>query len=137
MVAVDCNVLAYALIDDAHTAQARALLERDPDWQSDTLVLTEFTNILATAMRVRGLSLTDALSALVRAQDVVDAGLHEADHADVLSLAAELRISAYDARYVVVANALGVRLVTEDAKLRRAAPMMTQSIVEALAASRP
>lgn len=133
MIVVDCNVLAYALIDDARTAEARALLERDPDWQSDTLVLMEFTNILATAMRVRGLSRADALSALVRAQDVVDAGLHEADHADVLALAAELRVSAYDARYLVVASALGVRLVTEDAKLRRAAPAMTQSIVEALA----
>jgi predicted nucleic acid-binding protein len=134
MVAVDCNVLAYVLIDAEHTAKARALLARDPDWQSDTLVLVELSNVLATAMRVRRLPLAEAHLALVHAQDVVDAGLHEADHADVLALASQLRVSAYDARYLVVAKALGVRLVTEDAKLRRAAPALTQTIVEALAA---
>ena len=43
-------------------------------------------------------------------------------------------VSAYDARFLVAARELGVKLVTEDEKLRRAAPELTQSLEEALAA---
>ena len=39
---------------------------------------------------------------------------------------------AYDARFLVVAEGLGIRLVTEDVKLRRAAPKLTQSLAQAL-----
>src|SRR5438046_9014558 len=101
MIAIDCNVLVYVLFNVEGTQSARALLERDPDWQSDATVLVELTNVLATAMRVRGLALSQALGALVRGQEVIGSGLHEADHADVLALAAQIRVSAYDARYLV------------------------------------
>ena len=133
MVAVDCNILAYLLLSVEPTPRARALLENDPDWHSDAFVLVELTNVLATAMRVRGLPLPQAEAALRKAHDVVESGLHMAGHSDVLALAARLRISAYDARYLVVAGILGLRLVTEDAKLRKAAPALTQSLAEALA----
>ena len=46
--------------------------------------------------------------------------------------AAHYRISAYDAHYLVVARHLGVKLVTEDAWLRKAAPELTQSLAEAV-----
>ena len=77
----------------------------------------------------------EVLAALAKGQEVIDSGLHNANHADVLAMAAELRISGYDARYLVVARGLGLRLVTQDVKLRKAAPALTQSIVEALAAA--
>ena len=44
----------------------------------------------------------------------------EPDGDDVLYTAAELRISAYDAQFVVAARDLGVPLVTTDRKLREA-----------------
>jgi predicted nucleic acid-binding protein len=40
-------------------------------------------------------------------------------------------ISAHDARFLVVAQSLGALLVTEDRKLRRAAPALTQSLEDA------
>lgn len=135
MVAVDSNILAYLILSVGPTPHARALLERDADWHSDAFVLVEVTNVLATAMRVRELPLSQAAAALMKAQSVVESGLHVADHADVLTLAAHLRVSAYDARFLVVAGDLGLRLVTEDAKLRRAAPALTRSLNEALAAT--
>ena len=131
MVAVDCNILVYLLLSAEHTPRARALLEIDPDWHSDAFVLVELTNALATAMRVRGLPLPQAAAALAKAEGVLASGLHMAGHADVLALAAQFKISAYDARFLVVARDLGVRLVTEDAKLRKAAPALTQSLAEA------
>jgi len=135
MVAVDSNILVYLLLNVEHTARARALLEADADWHSDEFVLVELTNALATAIRVRGLPLPQAAAALAEAERVMESGLHLAGHADVLALAARLEVSAYDARFLVVARDLDVRLVTEDAKLRRAAPALTQSLAEALAAA--
>jgi predicted nucleic acid-binding protein len=43
-------------------------------------------------------------------------------------------VSAYDARFLAVADTLGTKLVTEDAKLRAAAPDLTRSLAQALAA---
>ncbi len=53
-------------------------------------------------------------------------------HAQALDLAADLSISAYDARFLVAARMEGVKLVTEDAKLRAAAPKLTRSLADAL-----
>jgi predicted nucleic acid-binding protein len=44
-------------------------------------------------------------------------------------------VTAYDARFLALAHRLGTRLVTEDAKLRSAAPALTLSLAEALAQS--
>jgi predicted nucleic acid-binding protein len=41
-------------------------------------------------------------------------------------------VSVYDARFLATAQSLGGKLVTEDAKLRAAAPALTQSLGEAL-----
>ena len=70
--------------------------------------------------------------ALTQALSVVAPGLHAANHHEALALAAQFRVSAYDARYLVVARDLGVKLVTEDAKLRAAAPKLTQTLAAAV-----
>ena len=51
----------------------------------------------------------------------------------MLVIAARHGVSVYDARFLALADQLGTRLVTEDAKLRAAAPALTQSLAEALA----
>ena len=132
MVAVDCNVIAHLLLDGEQTPRARALLERDADWHSESMLMIEFTNVLTTAMRVRKLALNDAAIAVTQAQGVIEPGLHVASHFESLSVAARYHVSAYDARYLVVARDLGLRLVTEDARLREAAPDLTQSLADAL-----
>ena len=55
-------------------------------------------------------------------------------HGRALDIAAELAVSAYDARFIAAAQGLGARLVTEDARLRAAAPALTRSLAETLAA---
>jgi predicted nucleic acid-binding protein len=134
MIAVDSNILAYLLIDGGRTTEARLLLERDPDWHSDAFSLVELTNILATTIRVGDLDVSRATIALVEAQAVISAGLHAVAHSEALTLANRFRVSAYDARYLGVALALGVPLVSEDRRLRTAAPDLTQSLADALAA---
>jgi hypothetical protein len=50
-----------------------------------------------------------------------------------LEIALRYRITAYDARFVTLADQLGNRLITEDARLFAAAPSLTQSLAEARA----
>ncbi len=71
---------------------------------------------------------------LVKAGGLFDGKLGRIPHASVLAVAARHRVSAYDARFLALADQLGSRLVTEDARLRVAAPALTQSLAEALAA---
>lgn len=132
MIVVDCNVLAHLLIDGVETPRARALLEQDADWHSDALVLIELSNVLATAMRTRGLSTRNAGVVLAQAQGVIEPGLHAAGHHEALELAAHYKVSAYDARYLVIARDLDSKLVTEDARLRAAAPRLTRSLADAV-----
>jgi predicted nucleic acid-binding protein len=132
VIAVDCNVIVHLLLEGAQTPRARTLLERDADWHSEALILVELANVLATAMRLRRLALKDASMVLTQAEGVLTTALHTASHFDVLAMAADYRISAYDAHYLVVARNLGVKLVTDDARLRKSAPDLTQSLAEAV-----
>jgi predicted nucleic acid-binding protein len=133
MKVVDTNIVAYLLLEGPHSEAARALHAADSDWQSESFLMVELVNVLATAMRSAKHPLTETLQTLAEAQHLMSAGLRSVEDRDVLNAAAHFGISGYDARFLVVARALGERLVTEDAKLRRAAPEFTCSLAEALA----
>jgi predicted nucleic acid-binding protein len=133
MLVVDTNVLVYLLVAGDRTDQARALMRRDSDWRSESFVLVEFSNVLVTTMRVRSLAPARAAQALANAQQIMEPGLHFVQHAEALALATEFKVSAYDARFLALARLLGQPLVTEDARLRQAAPAHTRSIAEVLA----
>jgi predicted nucleic acid-binding protein len=132
VLAVDTNVLAYLLLEGDRTADAQALYAADADWRSEGFLLVEFSNVLATYRRRGALPGDAAVELLDTAQRVVS-GLVNLPHARALALAAEYGVSAYDARFLGAAQALGTKLVTEDAKLRVAAPQLTRSIAQALA----
>ena len=133
MVVVDTNVLAYLLIEGDRTAAAQALYARDADWRSESFLLVEFSNMLATYVRNGRLD-AEAETALLAAADRTLTGTVSLPHPRALEVALELGVSAYDARFLAVARGLGVKLVTEDAKLRAAAPALTQSLTDAIAA---
>lgn len=133
MVVVDTNILAYLLIEGDRTADAQTLFARDSEWRSEGFVLIELTNILATYQRSGALSRSATEGMLVTAERVVT-GLVNLPHGRALKLAAEFGVSAYDARFLGAAQNLGGRLVTEDARLRMAAPTLTRSLAQALAA---
>ena len=133
MIVVDSNVLAYLLIEGEKTPLARALFERDPDWHSASFARLELTNILATSIRAARLDNASADQALAKALALMEDSLHELPYAQVLALANRLRISAYDALYLGVSIELGVPLVTEDRRLREAAPDRCLSLAQAAA----
>ena len=132
MFIVDTNVVVYLLIHGDHTAAAQKLHGRDPDWRSEAFLLVEFTNVLASSIATKRMTRTLAQDFLAKAIGLFNGRLARVAHPLVLAIAASYRVSAYDARFLALADQLGVRLVTEDTKLRTAAPALTQSLAEAL-----
>ena len=133
MQVVDTDVLVNLLMEGPFSESARSLYARDQEWQSEPLLLIELTNVLATVVRKLAYTLTDAAIILNTAHRLMAPGLRRVADPDVLLAAAHFGVTGYDARFLVVARAIGSRLVTEDAKLRRAAPDLTCSLAEALA----
>lgn len=132
MLLVDTNVVAYLLIYGDHTEAAQQLRARDPDWRSEAFLFVEFTNVLVSSIAAKRMTLPLAQQFLAKAVALFDGKLARIPHATVLATAARHRVSACDARFLALADRLGTRLVTEDARLRTAAPALTQSLAEAL-----
>lgn len=120
MIVVDSSAVVDALAAFAGTDELRAYLARE---EVHAPSLIDFEVVSA----VRGLTLRGHLSAS-RAEDLLtdfnDLPLHRWPSADALRRRAfQLRdnISAYDAAYVALAEAIGCPLVTRDIRLARAA----------------
>jgi predicted nucleic acid-binding protein len=135
MLLVDTNVVVYLLIQGELTEAAQALRSRDPDWRSEAFLLVEFTNVLVSSIVTKRMTLALAQDFLANAVAMFDGKLARVGHPSVLTIAARYGVSAYDGRFLALAHQLGHRLVTEDARLRAAAPKLTQSLAEALASA--
>lgn len=122
MIVVDTNVLAYAVLPGERTAAALRLAARDPEWVAPALWRRELRNVLVTLMRVRRLPLSGALVAFAAAEEMVADATVEPSTEECLRLAARGRVSAWDAEFVFVADALGLPLVTADKRLTKAFP---------------
>lgn len=134
MFVVDTNLVAALYVRGTHTPVALELLRRDNIWATDPFVLIELTNVLATYERQRFIPQSVAEDSLRQAHQFLAPNFHKVPHDVALSFARRYQITAYDARFVGAAAELGLKLTTEDARLRRAVPDLTQSAAEALAA---
>lgn len=117
MIVADTNLVAYLLIEGEKTDLARAVWSRDSQWMLPTFWRSEFLNVLATSMRARVLTREQARERWHRALTLF--GSHEVETSgdEVLDIAAERGISAYDAQFVAVAIRLEAPLVTSDRRL--------------------
>jgi predicted nucleic acid-binding protein len=133
VIVVDTNLIAYAVLPGEHSASALAIAERDPAWVAPALWRRELRNVLATSMRVRGLTLANALAAFAAAEQLVSDATIEPSTEECLRLAARGRVSAWDAEFVFVAGALGLPLVTADRRLARAFPKEVVTVADVVA----
>lgn len=122
MIVVDTNIVAYLYLPGEHTGRAEALLERDADWAVPLLWRSEFRNILAGCLRRKTLTFEAARDLQLEAEDLLSGAEHEVDSRRVLELVRDSDCSAYDCEFVALANALDVKLVTMDGKLRKSFP---------------
>lgn len=135
MIVVDVNILLYAVIECDATPLTQELKNKDPDWRVPTLLIHEVLNALVTHER-RGILKLDQCRELLRsATAFMGAAGIAVDVELALDVAVRHRITGYDAQYVALAQTLDVILVTEDRKLREAAPGIALSLSEYLASS--
>jgi predicted nucleic acid-binding protein len=133
MFVVDTNIIVPLYIRSAATEAVRKLRERDAVWRTEPFALIEFSNALASYARARYLTNELAQQCLGQAENFLRAHYFEVTDEAALELALRHKLTAYDGRFLAVAQQLGTRLITEDTKLRASAPALTQSLAEALA----
>jgi predicted nucleic acid-binding protein len=133
MVLVDTNIIFALLVRSTPLyAAACELYERDSDWRIESYGLVELTNVLSRYVRAKLLKPADALAVLSLAESLLGPRVMSVGLGDALNTALARQVSAYDARFLCAAKLLGTRLITEDVKLRKAAPESTLSLADAL-----
>lgn len=128
MIVVDSNILAYFYLPSAHSEAVDRLLAGDPEWVAPLIWRSELRNVLATHVRVRKLSLEDACRIQVEAEALMNNKEFEVDSEEVLRLAHASGCTAYDCEFIALAQHLGVKLVTMDAKLIKAFPSVAVTL---------
>ena len=132
MVVVDTNIIVPLYVRSARTAAVETLREREDVWRTEPFALVEFSNVLVNYRRAHYLSSNAARDCLVQAEMFLQPHYFAVAHEVALEFALRYNVTSYDGRFLAVAQQLGRPLVTEDAKLRRAAPALTQSLAQAL-----
>jgi predicted nucleic acid-binding protein len=133
MIVADTNIVVYLMLPGDFTTAAEALLQTDPEWVAPILWRSEFCNALALYLRKKMLTLDEALKILGEAQGVIGSNEYQVDALDTLRLAAASGQAAYDCEFVVLAQRLGVPLVTTDKKVLRAFPSVAVPLKAAAA----
>jgi predicted nucleic acid-binding protein len=114
--------MVYLYVRGQRTAQAEAVLVRDPAWAGPLLWRSEFRNTLLGLVRRRELDLDDAIRMASDAERQMIGNEYTVVSQQVLQLAARSRCSAYDCEFVALARDLDVPFVTADREVLRAFP---------------
>ena len=120
MIVVDASALLEFLLQTPLGSRVEARLFRDRDeLHSPHLADVEVTQGLRRLVRTGEVSPGRAAEAIA---DLVDLDLHRHPHLDLLTRAWTLRdnVTAYDAMYIALAEALDASIVTCDAPLAKA-----------------
>jgi predicted nucleic acid-binding protein len=128
MIVVDTNVLAYLWLPGERTKAAERLLKKDPDWNAPLLWRSEFRNVLAGCLRRGDVSLETALEIADGAEGQMRGREFSVPSAQVLARVEGSECSAYDCELVVLADELGVSLITSDEKLLKAFPALARPL---------
>lgn len=127
MIVADTNLIGYLLITGPDTPRAEAVYEKDPVWAAPILWRSELRNVIAGYMRNRGLPLPDALGIMADAEALLADNEHHVDSAPVLAMAYSSGCAACDCEFVLLAELLGLPLVTADKRVLRTFPHVAVS----------
>ncbi|MDX2080239.1 MAG: type II toxin-antitoxin system VapC family toxin [Terrimicrobiaceae bacterium] len=127
MIVADSNLIAYLHLPGPMSGLADAVLLKDCQWWVPPLWKSEFRSILFAYMRKQGTSLEMAQAHWAEAIDHLATTQMEPNASKVLALAADSSLSAYDAEFVVLAEELGIPLVTSDQQILREFPKLAVS----------
>lgn len=122
MIVVDSNVICYYALPGTRTALADRVRVRDREWCVPPLWRSEFRNVVVGQVRRGALDLAAAQELVALTEAMLRDGEFAVDSSAVLARAAESGCTAYDCEYVVLAEDLGVPLVTSDKQVLAAFP---------------
>ena len=119
MIVADNNLVVYLFVESPYADEAQEVLRRDREWVVPPLWQSEFLNALLGHLRQGTLSEEGVFRHFLEAETIVH--IAEPPPArEVLSLAVQHGLSAYDATYAALADHLGVLHITYDRQVLRA-----------------
>ena len=128
MIVVDTNVIGYFFLASAHSAQVDEVFRIDPAWAAPLLWRSEFHHILFGYLRKQIITLEEAHQIMQQATLTMAGREYAVNSLEVLRLAGKSSCSAYDCEFVVLADELGIPLVTVDRKILKAFPETAVSL---------
>jgi len=122
VIVVDSNIICYYALPGARTSVVDRLRARDPQWCVPPLWRSEFRNVVVGQVRRGAMDLATAQDLVGLTEAMLRDNEFAVDSLAVLARAAESGCTAYDCEYVVLAEDLGVSLVTNDKQILAAFP---------------
>ena len=117
MIVADSNLIASCVLESAATESARNLRTSDAEWYVPRLWRYEVANILATMIKVRGLSADTAATLLDSLSESLRPYEREPMTENVFALVEKYGITGYDAHFVALAQEMHCILYTQDKEL--------------------
>lgn len=117
MIVVDANVIAYWLIQGEFTALARHLRETEPEWIVPALCRHELANVIASYVKHDAMNVEDVPRLWQTIEAMLAGSEYDVDLSAGIAIAADKKISAYDAQYLWLSEVKDVPLVSQDKKL--------------------
>lgn len=124
MIVVDTNVIAYFWLPGEYTTFAERALNKDNEWTAPILWRSEFRNILAGYIRRKNLTIDMAIQLIEHAETQMKGREYIVESGRVISFVEMSSCSAYDCKFVALAEDLGVPLITTDKKVIRTFPSL-------------
>ena len=122
MIVADSNLIAYLLIPGDKSVIADEIFLKDPDWAVPLICRSEIRNILTLYMRHENMTLIQAQATMEKAERLWREHEYSVPSNDVLALTHKHSVTAYDGEFVVLAQELGVPLITFDKAVKRLFP---------------
>ncbi|HMP74610.1 MAG TPA: type II toxin-antitoxin system VapC family toxin [Kiritimatiellia bacterium] len=122
MIVADSNLIAYLLIPGDKSVIADEIFLKDPDWAVPLICRSEIRNILTLYMRHEKMTLVQAQATMEKAERLWREHEYSVPSNDVLALTHKHNVTAYDGEFVVLAQELGVPLITFDKAVKRLFP---------------
>jgi len=128
MIVVDTNVLIYFWIPGEHTQAAERLFKRDAEWAAPLLWRSEFRNVLRGLVKRNTIDFSTAVKIAEQAESQMKGNEFSVPALEVLDCARASGCTAYDCEFVVLAEELGIPLITSDKKVLSAFPKIASPL---------